>query len=449
MKLSEYQPRYFGEVLHNRTKRWVVLVCHRRAGKTVSACVDLVLGALETELENPQFAYLAPFRDQAKKVAWSYLKEATREFWVGKPNESELTITLRSRGGTAKIFVGGADNPDSMRGLYFDGVVLDEVGDMRPSVWYSVLRPALADRRGWAIFCGTPKGKNFFWNLREEARMNPQSHLLMEIKASESGILDAEELRDAQAQMSEDAYLREFECSFDAAIPGAYWAKEIGKLYEKGQVKDFPVDRELSVEVVADLGYTDSCSWWVWQTTSEGYRVIDFYEANSQPISHYIEWVKNLPYKVENVWLPHDAKAKSLQTGRSMIETFLQSGINPKLVPDMSLQDGIEAARQVIPYCWFNEQATYEGVEHLRAYCREWDEKAGVYRQKPKHDAHSHAADSFRYFSLVARKISKRQESLTPPQPHQIFKDRDDRPTYPFSLNDLWECQPQPSKRIG
>jgi hypothetical protein len=447
MKLSEYKPRLFGETLHNRSKRWVVLVCHRRAGKTVSACVELVLGALETELENPQFAYLAPFREQAKRVAWTYLKELTREFWVGKPNESELTISVQSRGGVAKIFVGGADNPDSMRGLYFDGVVLDEVGDMRPSVWYAVLRPALADRRGWAVFCGTPKGKNFFWNMREEARLNPETHVFLEVKASTSGLLHPEELRDARAQMTEDAYLREFECSFDASIPGAIWAKELGKLFDAGQVQNFPIDKDLPVEVVADLGFTDSCSWWVWQTTSEGYRLIDFYEANSQPISHYIEWIQALPYKVADVWLPHDAKAKSLQTGRSMVEAFLQAGIRPQLVPDMSLQDGIEAARQVIPMCWFQETATYEGLEHIRGYCREWDEKAGVFRLKPKHDQHSHASDSFRYFAIVAKKLKARRQrevaqtviDVTPAE--QI--------NYQFCLDDIWDTAPKQSTRIG
>lgn len=270
MRLNEYQPRDFALQLHNSDKRWMVLVCHRRAGKTVAACVDLVIGALETKKPNPQFCYLAPYRQQAKTVAWSYLKDLTRDYWAQPPNESELTVFLKSQGGVAKIFVAGADNPDSLRGLYLDGVVLDEIGDMRPSAWHSVLRPALADRRGWAIFAGTPKGKNLFWALREEARLNPNTHMLLEVKASTSGILHPDELRDARAQMTEDTYLREFECSFDAAIPGAYWAKEIGALFDVGQVKDFEAEPDLPVEVVADLGFTDSCSWWVWQTTPDG-----------------------------------------------------------------------------------------------------------------------------------------------------------------------------------
>ena len=372
----------------------------------------------------------------------------SREFWAKPPNESELTVYIKSKGGIAKIFVGGTDNVDSLRGLYFDGVVLDEIGDMSPAVYYSVVRPALSDRGGWCVFAGTPKGKNLFWNLREEARLNPDTHELIEVKASESGIIDPAELRDAKAQMTEDAYLREFEVSFDAAIPGAYWAKDIGKAYDEGRIKEFDVDADLEVEVVGDLGFTDSCSWWVWQTGPEGYRVLLSYEANSQPIQHYIDWIKGLPYKVKQVWLPHDARAKSLQTGRSMIEQFLAQGIRPQLVPSLSLEDGIEAARQVIPYCYFQEEATYEGVSHLRAYSREWDDKNQVFRNKPKHDSHSHAADAFRYLALCTKKIVQNRGEFHRIDPNNQPKVVDS-PKYQVCLEDLWDTAPSKSGRIG
>jgi len=226
MKLQEYQPRPVFLPLHNRSKRWACVVAHRRAGKTVAMCADLVIGALETALSRPQFAYLAPFREQAKRVAWNYLKEFTKEFWIKEPNESELRIDIKNgHGGESRIYVAGADNPDALRGMYFDGVVMDEVGQMRPSTWYSVLRPALSDRKGWAIWAGTPAGKNFFWQLKEEARLNAQTHLLLELPASKTNILDEDELRDAKAQMTEESYLTEYEVSFEAAIPGAYYAK--------------------------------------------------------------------------------------------------------------------------------------------------------------------------------------------------------------------------------
>ena len=444
MDINAYQPRAAFIPLHNRTARWAVVVAHRRAGKTVAMCADLVLGALECPHPRPQFAYLAPFRDQAKKVAWTYLKELTKPLWSKPPNESELKVSIHNgRGDESTIFVGGADNPDAYRGMYFDGVVIDETGQVRPSAWYSVLRPALSDRQGWAIFAGTPAGKNFFWQMREEARLNPGTHILLELPASKTGILHPDELADAKAQMTEETFAIEYEISFDASVPGAYYAKLIGEAYEQGRVGEFAPDAEVAVDLVADLGFTDSCSWWGWQTVPGGYRVCEFYEADGQPIAHYIDWVKSRPYKVGNVYLPHDAKAKSLQTGKSIIEQFLAAGITPRLVPELSLQDGIEAARLTLPKCWFDEKKTYEGIEHLRAYGREWDERTQTYRNRPKHDQHSHASDAFRYLSLAARPVSfnlSRGDAIIAPRGEQ---------TYSFALDDIWDCQPHQSGRVG
>lgn len=445
MNLQEYQPRGVFLPLHNRAKRWTVVVAHRRAGKTVAMCADLVIGALETALPKPQFAYLAPQRDQAKRVAWTYLKDLTKPFQTKPPNESELKITIANgHKGESTIYVAGADNYDALRGMYFDGVVLDEVGQIRPSAWYQVLRPALSDRRGWAIFAGTPAGKNMFWNLREEARMNPDSHLLLELPASKTGIIHPEELRDAKAQMTEDAYLTEYECSFDAAVPGAYYARLVSDAYDQGRVGQHQVDPAFPVHLVADLGFTDSCSWWGWQETPDGYRVVEFMEDDNQPIGHYIDWVRARPYKVGNVYLPHDAKAKSLQTGKSIIEQFLGAGIRPSLVPEMSLQDGIEAARLVLPRCWFDETATYDGLEHLRAYMREWDERTQTYRNKPRHDQHSHASDAFRYLALAARPVMGKSQPEAKRQPVQGRGAH-----YSFSLEQIWDTGPQQAQRIG
>lgn len=446
MDITTYQPRDVFLPLHQRNKRWAVMIAHRRAGKTVAMCADIIVAALETNKPKPQFAYLAPFRDQAKKVAWNYLKELSKPIWAKPPNESELKLVINNgHGDQSTIFVAGADNPDALRGMYFDGVVLDEVGQIRPSAWYSVLRPALSDRRGWAIFAGTPAGKNFFWQMREEARLNPDTHLLLELPASKTGILHPDELRDARAQMTEESYLTEYEISFDAAIPGAYYAKLIGEAYEQGRVGDYPSDPESEVDLVADLGYTDSCSWWGWQTTRDGYRVCDFYEADGQPISHYIDWIKSRPYKVRNVFLPHDAKAKSLQTGKSIIEQFLIAGITPRLVPEMSLQDGIEATRLTIPKCWFDEKTVYEGLEHLRAYMREWDERTQTYRNRPKHDQHSHASDAFRYLALSTTPVSGKKSSPDA----TIATRRGDGNNYTFALDDIWDCQPRTYGRLG
>jgi len=447
MDINEYRPRDVFLPLHNRQRRWACVVAHRRAGKTVAMCADLVVGALETQHPNPQFAYLAPFREQAKRVAWTYLKELTKPLQTKPPNESELRIDMRNGyGGESRIYVAGADNPDALRGMYFDGVVMDEVGDMRPDAWYKVIRPALSDRKGWCIWAGTPKGKNLFWNLREEARLNPNSHVLLELPASKTRILDDEELAAAKAQMTEDSYLVEYECSFEAAIPGAYYAKAISQAYEEGRVGAHAIDPEFPVHLAADLGFTDSCSWWGWQETPDGYRVVDFMEEDNQPIQFYIDWIKARPYKVGTVFLPHDAKAKSLQTGKSIIEQFLANGIRPSLVPELSLQDGIEAARLVLQKCYFDESATYDGLDHLRAYMREWDDKTQTFRNRPKHDQHSHSADAFRYFALAARPVvskSHRGNTIASTAP------KAQGASYQFSLDDIWDTGPQPTARIG
>ena len=446
MDLNTYKPREVFLPLHNRNKRWSVVVAHRRCGKTVSVCADLVIGALENPLSNPKFAYLAPLRDQAKKVAWQYLKDLTKPFWSKKPNEAELKIEIdNAHGGISTIYVGGADNPDSMRGLYFDGVALDEFGDMRPSTWYSVIRPALSDRQGWAIFMGTPKGRNTFWHIKEEARLNPDTHLLLELPASKTGIIHPDELKDAQAQMTAETYAIEYECSFDASIPGAYFARELGQIYEKGQIangENLKRDPEFPVYVVGDLGFTDSCAWWVWQKAAGGFKVIDFYEADGREIQHYIDWIQSLG-NVAQVYLPHDARAKSLQTGRSIIEVFLSNGIYPEIIPKMNLQDGIEAARQIIPKCWFNEDRTYDGLEHLRAYSRLWDEKTSSFKDRPNHDSHSHAADAFRYMALAAGEIPQITDV-------QYAQNRGiNNGVYPFSLDQLWDSQPKAHRRLG
>jgi phage terminase large subunit len=283
-----------------------------------------------------------------------------------------------------------------------------------------------------------------FWNLREEARLNPETHLLIEAPASETKIIDESELEAAKAMMTEADYLREYECSFDASVPGTYFANLMNDAYHENRIGDFPAQSGRKVEAVADLGYTDSTSWWLWQTTHEGYRVVLHYEDNGREIQHYIDWLKSLPYDIDKVWLPHDAKAKSLQTGRSIIEVFLKNGIRPSLVPELSVQDGIEAARQVIPKCVFDESACYEGTEHLRGYRRSYDEKTQTFRNRPRHDEHSHSADSFRYLALSAKNIEPKSSTIILPPKVRT------RTMYEFTLDDLWkDCGPRSAGRIG
>jgi len=215
---SHYAPRKQFMPFHTRESRWAIAVAHRRAGKTVACVNDLVKAASTSSMNNPRFAYIAPQLNQAKDIAWSYLLEYTDCFGPErKVNASELWVELPNN--NARIRIYGADNPDRLRGIYLDGAVLDEFGDMDPTVWTQVIRPALSDRKGWAVFIGTPKGKNTFHKLWVQA---DEDWFKLNLRASETGLLDSKELADARKMMSDDEYAQEYECSFEgitAATP--------------------------------------------------------------------------------------------------------------------------------------------------------------------------------------------------------------------------------------
>ncbi|CAB4140054.1 hypothetical protein UFOVP409_1, partial [uncultured Caudovirales phage] len=216
-----YKPRPQQIILHEAMdeNRFVVGVMHRRFGKTVCAINQLIKKAIECDLPDPRFCYVAPTYTQAKRIAFDYLVKFTRPLGA-TVNISELRVDFWGR----RISLHGADNPDSLRGTYYDGCVLDEVGDMNPKVWNEVLRPSLSDRLGWCLFIGTPKGRNHFADFRDRAE-ETDGWKLIEFKASETGIIPESELNAARAEMGEDKYQQEFECNFNSAVEGAYYGQ--------------------------------------------------------------------------------------------------------------------------------------------------------------------------------------------------------------------------------
>ena len=198
----DYKPRDQIRAFHDRKERFAIIVAHRRFGKTVAAINDLIRSCFEIDRPNVRVAYIAPYLSQAKAVAWDYALEFTRDIPEIKVNHSELRIDFLN-GARFRLF--GADNYNAMRGLYFDAVVLDEMADFPASAWSNVIRPALADRRGSATFISTPKGKNEFWELWHEAQDDPNWFTAM-LKASETSILDQDELDEARRTMGDDRY---------------------------------------------------------------------------------------------------------------------------------------------------------------------------------------------------------------------------------------------------
>lgn len=194
-------------------KRYNVLVAHRRFGKTVGALITLIMGAMQNKRPAARYGYISPFYKQSKQVAWDYLKTYVGSFPGVKVNESELRIDLPNG---ARITLYGADNPNSMRGLYFDGVVIDEPAQCPASLYGEIIRPAIADRKGWVVFIGTPNGHDHFWELYNRA-LREEKWSAKLFKASETGIVPDDELAEAKSEMTEAEYEQEFECSFDVS----------------------------------------------------------------------------------------------------------------------------------------------------------------------------------------------------------------------------------------
>jgi len=400
----DYVPRPQFIPFHHRQERWSIIVAHRRAGKTVACIMELLTRALATSKKDARYAYIAPFREQAKTVAWEYLKYYAQAV-VKDPaqdfRESDLMVRLFN-GSAVRLF--GADNPNALRGMYLDGVVMDEYADMRPSLWGEVIRPALSDRKGWAVFIGTPRGRNAFYEIYDRALTDPDWYHLT-LRASETGLLPEKELLDARKTMTENQYAQEYECSFDAAVIGAVYAKEL--LTAQPRIATLPYEGSALVHTAWDIGYGDATAIWFYQLIDGKVHLIDFYEAQQEPAAHYASHLQAKDYRYDTCWLPHDAENKQVVTGHSFAEVIRGLGFKVQIVPKLSLEEGINAARQLFPRCYFDRHRCQPGLEALQSYRWDYNARMGELKPTPVHDWASHAADAFRYMALTVRRVGQ------------------------------------------
>lgn len=428
-----YTPRRLLIAYHDRLQRWALIVAHRRFGKTVGCINDLIKRAITDGKENGRYCYVAPYFAQAKDVAWSYLKYYSECLWASDPNESELRVDLLNG---ARIRLYGADNADRMRGLGFDGMVIDEPAMMRSSVWGEVMRPTLSDRQGWATFIGTPAGHNHFYDLREIARHDSDWYY-GEFKSSMTGLIAGEELAAAKRDMTPAQYEQEFECSFEAAIIGSYYAEEMRAADDEGRIGNVPHDLSLPVHTAWDLGIGDSTAIWFWQIAGKEIHVIDHYENAGFGLEHYAQVLADKPYRYGDDFVPQDAKARELGTGRTRVETLLGLRRRPRVVQSHTVEDGINAARVVLASTWFDELKCAKGLEALRQYRADYDDDKRTFRDKPLHDWTSHTADAFRYLAMAYRELKP------PPEPKPKGKT-----LQTMTLNDVWTAQRRHEGRI-
>lgn len=361
----------------------------------------MIDAAIRCDKPDPRFAYIAPYYAQAKDVVWAYVKRYTGGIPGASPNEGELRVDFAHNGARMRLY--GADNYDRLRGIYLDGVVLDEFADQPPQAWREVIRPALADRKGWALFIGTPKGKNAFYDVYQRAVKDPDWFDL-NLKASETGLLAEEELEALRKEMSANEYNRELECDFDAAIEGAYYAEGLKEARAQGRIGKVSADPLMALRAYCDIGgpgaKADAFAMWICQFVGRSIQVLDYYEAKGQPLAEHVAWLRARQYGKASIFLPHDGLSESGPNPGSFESAFRAAGFSATTLRNEGSGNAgaktvrIEAVRRRLPLCWFNEDTTEPGRDALIAYHEKRDEKRGV-GLGPEHDWASHGADAF------------------------------------------------------
>lgn len=403
-----YQMGLWDAMISDKKKR-AIYVWHRRAGKDLLALNRILYSAMFEAVGT--YWHIFPSYAQGAKSVWQETNSEGRKYidyipqeLIAKKNEKELKITLKN-GSIYQIV--GSDNPDSLRGAGIKGAVFSEYAEQDPRAW-GTIQPMLLENNGWAMFNFTPKGQNHAYELFKMAQKMPEVWH-SEIKtAKETGVFTQEQLEQVKAEiLSEgktlDFFNQEFLCSFNNPIEGAYYSKIIDDIDKQGRIGNYPYNPALPVYTFWDLGVGDATTIWFAQFIGNEIRIIDYIEDNNRGMNTYIKEVKDKAYIYEQHYAPHDIQIREFTNGKSRLETALELGLRFMIAPKLSIEDGIDAVRAILPKCFFNEATTRRGLLTIKNYKKEFDNKNNTFKLQPKHDWASHGADAFRYLAVSYR----------------------------------------------
>jgi hypothetical protein len=415
-----------------------IAIWHRRAGKD-----DLALHwtALAAHRKIANYWHMLPEYGQARKAIWNAVNPYTGKRRIDEAfprqlrrstNEQEMFIRFLN-GSTWQVV--GSDSYNSLIGTPPYGVVMSEWATADPAAW-AYLAPILAENGGWALFITTPRGRNHAAKMYEMAKGQADWFAELADYRATGALTEAQvdtqrqEYRSIFGEGPGDALIeQEYLCSFDSAVLGSYWGTELADAERTGRVCILTPDPTLPVHTAWDLGIGDSTAIFWWQAIGNEIRILDHYEAHGESLEHYARMVQQKPWQRGSDYVPHDARARELGTGRTRIETMLALGLRPRLVPDHKLMDGINAARLTIPRCYFDSIRCRTALELLRQYRAEYDDKVRVFRDSPKHDFTSHTADAFRYLAMAWRELAG--EPIAKHKPRSLGE---------MTLNELWDA---------
>lgn len=384
-----------------------VLCWHRRSGKDSLLLNRTAVAAHERVAT---YWYMLPLANQARKAIWTAVNAHTGKRLIDQAfphaireavNDQEMFIRFKC--GSSWQLV-GSDNFDSLVGSPPAGVAFSEYALSNPRSW-AILRPILMENNGWAVFNSTPRGRNHFKNLLDLAQTEP-GWFGEVLPATQTGVFTQEQLdqelreyiKELGPEDGEAIFRQEYLCSFDSANVGSYYGKLIEQAEQAGRVGNVPWEPQIPVNTWWDLGIDDSTAIWFVQYLGREIRIIDYYEASGAGLDHYAKVLKEKPYVYGKHVLPHDVEVTELGTGKSRYAMLASLGVRPMTVCKMhAVEDGINAVRSNLHRCYFDKTKCERGIEALRQYRREWDDKLKAFKQRPLHDWSSHASDSFRY----------------------------------------------------
>ena len=390
-----YVPRRHFIAMHESPCRFQFMVAHRRAGKSVAEFNHLLrAAATKTRLTPPpRYAYVGPSFEQTKDLIWGYAKQYAGGISGVVFKEGDLEVILPHNKACIKLY-GGAAAYERMRGMYFDGVVLDEFPLLNPAVFSSVVRACLTDYRGFAIISGTSNGDDHFHALKKRNEGKPNWHF-HSIPVTETDALSAEEVKEMTEDMTEEEFAREMLCSFDAPIEGSYYGSLLNSMRSKGRITKVPYDVNAPVFTCWDIGIHDMMPCWFFQLIGREIHFIDYYQNQDKDLAHYAKMLdereRTHGYRYKGHIFPHDLKARELAIGESRYATLC------KLMPPEqiivaevgSVEDGIAAVRSILQMSYIDESNCKVGLSGLQNYHRS---KMG----NPVHNWASHPADAIR-----------------------------------------------------
>lgn len=397
-------------VLVDQTRHRCV-VMHRRAGKTVLAVFALLEALLTCPLPHPRVAFISPFLKQSKKLAWDYLAntvaQAPHVFDISK---GELTVECRLNGGKAQLL--GADNIDAIRGIYLDFVVVDEMADIDPNLWDSVLVYCLADRQGRALISGTPRGRmNKLYEMYQLGKGGDDqwsSHLYTVDDTDMIDVGELQRLRDQvdRGQLNKALFEQEMYCSFTSSLIGAVYGDEITALTRQNRFAPIAFDKTLPVITAWDLGFSDATAVIHLQRRGNQLGVIHYEEFTLTSLADILaklktyEWAENY----SEHYGPHDLNVHEYGSGNSRWTIADRLGFTFEVVPNWSKEDGIESVRAILPHLWISDLPGAGGarlVDILSNYRMEFDSDKRAYKTTMLHDWTSHGADALRMLAVA------------------------------------------------